>query len=196
MKFVLGALVTLITTVSMAAPETYKLDTKTSTITWKGTKKVGSFHTGGISFQEGTVNVEGQKVTGANLVVDMKTMTNTDLKDAKDQAKLIGHLSSADFFDVSKYPTSTFKVTSVTPSKKAGEVTVKGEFTMIGQTHPIEFPAKVTVANGKLSGEANIKIERTKWGLKYGSGNIFKELTADKVINDEFELSLKISAAK
>jgi hypothetical protein len=32
--------------------------------------------------------------------------------------------------------------------------------------------------------------------LKYGSGNFFKELTADKIISDEFELTLKLAAKK
>ncbi len=196
MKLILSALVSLTAATGFAAAETYKLDTKASTIAWKGTKKMGSFHTGGISFKEGSVSVEKNKIVGGDLVVDMKTMTNTDIKDAKDNAKLVGHLSSPDFFDVAKNPTSTFKVVSVMPGKKAGEMTVKGQFTMIGQTQPIEFPATVSMEKGKLTGDAVVKIDRTKWGLKYGSGNIFKELTADKIINDEIELTLKIVAAK
>ncbi|MPS55505.1 YceI family protein [Alcaligenaceae bacterium SAGV3] len=63
-------------------------------------------------------------------------------------------------------------------------------------THPIEFPAKVTVDKGVATGEAVVKIDRTKWGLKYGSGNFFKELAGDKIINDEFELTLKLVAKK
>lgn len=196
MKLIASLLMTFSAVAAFAAVETYKVDTKVSTITWKGTKKMGSFHTGGISFKEGAVSVEKNKVVGADLIVDMKTITDSDLKDPKDNAKLVGHLSSPDFFDVAKYPTSTFKVLSVNPGKKAGEVTVKGQFTMIGQTQDIEFPATVNVAKGKLTGDATVKIDRTKWGLKYGSGNIFKELTADKIINDEFELTLKIVASK
>ncbi len=196
MKLILGALVSFATVGAFAAAETYKVDTKASSITWKGTKKMGSFHTGGIAFKDGTVSVEKNKVVGADLVVDMKTITNTDIKDAKDSAKLVGHLSSPDFFDVAKNPTSAFKVTSVTPGKKAGEMVVKGQFTMIGQTQPVEFPATLAMEKGTLTGDAVVKIDRTKWGLKYGSGNIFKELTADKIINDEIELTLKIVAAK
>jgi polyisoprenoid-binding protein YceI len=127
----------------------------------------------------------------------MATITNEDLKDSPDyQKKLVGHLSSDDFFGVAKHPTSTFKFLSITPGKAKDEDTVKGELTMIGKTNPIEFPAKVTVDKGVVRGEAQIKIDRTKWGLKYGSGNFFKELTADKVINDEFELNLKLVAKK
>ncbi len=67
---------------------------------------------------------------------------------------------------------------------------------MIGKTNPIEFPAKLNVAKNTLTGEALVKIDRTKWGLKYGSGNFFKELAGDKIINGEFELNLKLVAKK
>lgn len=71
---------------------------------------------------------------------------------------------------MTKFPTASFKLTSVKPSKVKNEVVVKG---------------------GAL-----VKVDRTKWGLKYGSGNFFKELAGDKIINDEFELNLKLVAKK
>jgi polyisoprenoid-binding protein YceI len=126
----------------------------------------------------------------------MTTISDEDLKSNPEyQKKLVGHLSSDDFFKVTKFPTSTFKITSVT-AKSKNEVTVKGDLTIIGNTQPIEFPAKVTTDKGTMTGEATVKLDRTKWGLKYGSGNFFKELTADKVINDDFELNLKLVAKK
>ncbi|MNT31502.1 hypothetical protein D3C72_1673410 [compost metagenome] len=181
-----------------AAVETYKIDTKESSVAWKGFKKVGSTHNGHISVKEGQVEVDAKGVVkGGTVAIDMATISNEDLKDSADyQKKLIGHLSSEDFFNVTKYPTSTFKVLSVTPGKDANQITVKGEFTMIGQTQPIEFPATVKVDKGVLTGEALVKIDRTKWGLKYGSGSFFKELAGDKIIADEFELNLKLVAKK
>lgn len=177
------------------AAEVYKIDTKSSTVTWKGTKKVGSFHVGGISVKEGDVSVDKGQLTGGNVVIDMTTITNEDVKDPEYNKKLVGHLSTEDFFNAAKYPTSLFKVTSVT-AKGKNEVLVKGDLTMIGKTNPIEFPAKVTIEKGTVTGEAKVKIDRTKWGLKYGSGNFFKELAGDKIINDEFELTLKLVAKK
>ncbi|HEY1078464.1 MAG TPA: YceI family protein [Bdellovibrio sp.] len=193
MKFVLGALVFV--AVSAQAAETYKIDTAASSVAWKGFKKMGSSHDGGISVKEGTVTVDKNKVTGGEVVVDMKTITNNDLKDSADyQKKLLGHLSNADFFNVEKYPTSTFKITKVSTVKN--ETIVKGDLTMIGQTNPVEFPIKVMIDKGTATGEGTLKIDRTKWGLKYGSGNFFKELAGDKIISDEFELTLKIVAKK
>lgn len=196
MKSIFATLVLLVAT-SVNAADIYKIDTKESSVNWKGAKKVGSTHNGGISIKEGQVQADKKgQITGGNISIDMATITNEDLKSSPDyQKKLVGHLSNEDFFNVTKFPTSTFKILNVT-SKSKDEVLVKGELTMIGKTNPIEFPAKVTLANGVFTGEAQVKVDRTKWGLKYGSGNIFKELAADKIISDEFELNLKLVAKK
>ncbi|MBS1971178.1 MAG: YceI family protein [Bdellovibrionales bacterium] len=197
LKSVFATLV-LLASVSGHAADIYKIDTKESSVIWKGSKKMGSFHTGGISVKEGQIELDKKnQITSGTVAIDMATITDEDLKGSPEyQKKLVGHLSSDDFFGVTKYPTSTFKILSVTPGKAKDEVTVKGELTMIGKTNPIEFPAKLTVDKGTVKGEAQVKVDRTKWGLKYGSGNFFKELTADKVINDEFELNLKLVAKK
>lgn len=196
LKTVLATLV-LLATLTVHAADIYKIDTKESSVNWKGSKKMGKVHTGTISVKEGQVELDKKnQITGGNIAIDMSSITNEDLKDSPEfQKKLVGHLSSEDFFDVSKNPTSTFKILSVT-TKSKDEVLVKGELTIIGKTNPIEFPAKVTVEKGVVKGDAQVKLDRTKWGLKYGSGNFFKELTADKIINDEFELNLKLVAKK
>jgi polyisoprenoid-binding protein YceI len=181
------------------AADVMKIDTAASSVGWKGTKKMGSAHNGNISIKEGSVTVDGKGMLKAGeFVVDMSTISNEDLKGSPDyQKKLVGHLASADFFDVAKFPTASFKIKSVkADAKKKDEVIINGDFTMIGKTQAISFPAKLSVDKGTASGEATIKIDRTKWGLKYGSGNFFKELTADKIISDDFELTLKLVAKK
>ena len=178
-----------------ATAETYKVDTAASTIEWKG-KKVAYGHNGTLKVQSGEFQVEKNMIKSGNVVADMKSIANVDIKEEKDNKKLVGHLSSPDFFNVEKYPTSEFKVTSVTPSKGKDEVVIKGDFTMIGQTHPVEFQATVKFENGTATGQGTLKIDRTVWGLKYNSGNFFKDLAADKIINNEIELTLKIVAKK
>lgn len=194
-KAVLTAVVFSMSVHAYAADQ-YTVDTKASKVAWKGTKKMGSAHNGAISVKEGQVTVDKGAVTAGTVVVDMTTITNEDLKDAEYNKKLVGHLSNEDFFNVTKNPTSTFKINSLSKGKEKDTYTVKGDFTMIGHTHPIEFPAKITVAGDKVTGTATVKIDRTKFGLKYGSGNIFKELAADKIISDEFELTLNLVATK
>lgn len=176
---------------------TMKIDTQASTIGWKGSKKIGNdSHHGNVAVKEGQVETNDKgEITGGNLVADMKKITCADLaSDKKSHDKLVGHLSSADFFDVAKYPTTTFKVTSV--SKKGNDTVIKGDLTMLGKTNPVEFPAKVTTDANGATAEGKLKIDRTQWGLIYGSGNFFKELTANKIINNEIEFDLKIVAKK
>lgn len=182
-----------------ASADVYKIDTSASRVAWKAGKKIGSFHNGDIKVKGGDVEVDPKGlVKSVNVVVDMKTIANEDLKDKPSmQSKLVGHLSSDDFFKVDKFPESTFKLKSVTP--KAGskdEYTVSGDLTMIGKTETVTFPAKISADKGTLTGQATITIERLKWGLQYGSGSVFKSLTADKIINDSFELTLNLVAKK
>lgn len=194
-KSVFAALV--LVAASAAHADVYKLDTKASIVGWSASHKVGATHTGKIAVKDGEVQTDAKGViSGGTVNIDMTTISDEDLKSSPDyQKKLVGHLSSDDFFKVSKFPTSTFKVTSVT-AKSANEVVIKGDLTIIGTTKPVEFPAKVTTDKGVMTSEATLKLDRTQWGLKYGSGNFFKELTQDKIINDDFTLSLKLVAKK
>lgn len=197
MKTTMIAMIALISTTAFA--DTYKIDTTKSVVEWKAGKKVGSFHNGTVKVKGGEVETDKKgAIKSANVVVDMKTIVSDDLKDSPDyKKKLEGHLSSDDFFKVDKFPEATFKLTSVTP--KAGskdEFTVKGDLTMIGNTQAIEFPAKISSDKKAISGTAKIVVERLKWNLQYGSGSIFKSLTADKIINDTFDLTLNLVATK
>lgn len=193
---ILGLLAaTMISSVAMAAPTSFKIDTKASSITWLGSKVTKASHDGNIQFSGGSIEIEKGEIKGGNFTVDMNTITNNDLKDSAEyQAKLVGHLKNEDFFDVQKHPTSTFKITSVA-KKSASEVVIKGDFTMIGKTVAIEFPAKIDIKGDSATGEAVLKLDRTQWGLKYGSGKFFQGL-GDKMINDEFQLTMKIVAKK
>lgn len=178
-----------------SAAETLKVDVAASTIGWTGTKKVGDKHTGTIKLKEGKVEFKSGKLTGGSFVIDMSSITNDDLKQKPEyQKKLEGHLKSDDFFKVASHPTSEFKITAV--KEKDGKPWVIGDLTLLGKTNTVEFPADVTIKDGVTTGMAKIEIDRTKWDLKYGSGNFFKELTADKIINDKIEFDLKLTAKK
>ncbi len=178
-----------------AKAETLMVDTAASTVNWVASKKMGDKHTGQIKVKDGKVEMKDGKLVGGSFTIDMTTLTDEDLKAKPDyQTKLVTHLKSDDFFKVEKNPTSEFKITSV--EEKDGKTMVKGNLTMIGKTEALEFPAKIETKDGKVMGTAKVEIDRTKWGLTYGSGNIFKELTADKIINNTFELNLNLTAKK
>src|SRR5262249_49361653 len=96
------------------------------------------------------------------------------------------------FFGVEKFPVSTFKITQV-KALKGDQVEITGDLTIKGKTQPITFPATVSVKNGKATAEGKLMVDRTKYDVRFGSGKFFDVGTlGDKVINDEFELQLKI----
>jgi len=70
---------------------------------------------------------------------------------------------------------------------------ISGDLTIKGQTRNITFPAKVSINNGMLNLMAAFSINRTDWGIQYGSGTFFKNL-GDNVINDNIDFTLNLTA--
>lgn len=161
-----------------------KVDASKSTINWVGKKVTGS-HEGTITLKEGTLIFKGKKLVGGNFTVDMTTINTTDLE-GKGKANLDGHLKSDDFFGVEKFPTATLVIKSL-GEKGNGVYAVTADLTIKGKTESIKFDLTV----GKNAAETSLKVDRTKYGIQYGSGSFFDNL-GDKTINDEFELKVKL----
>lgn len=191
--FILAAVIGVSTMSFVPKSTDFKVDTKETKVTWRGSKVVGE-HTGNISLKEGKVITTGNAFSGGTFVMDMTSITNTDLTDATYRDKLVGHLKSDDFFSSDKHKTSMLVVKSVTKTS-GNEYKVKGDLTIKGITQPVEFPATVVVADNKVTGKAKIVIDRTKYDIKYGSGSFFDNL-GDKAINNEFELNIDLVAKK
>ncbi|MBD2722476.1 YceI family protein [Hymenobacter armeniacus] len=176
----------------------YALQPQLSTLGWEG-KAVTHGHNGTMNFSSGELLVKGNAVVGGTVTVDMKTMKATDIKDAESHGKFVGHMSSDDFFGVATYPTSTFKIVSVAPikgaAKDADNATITGDMTIKGVTQRISFPAKVGVKDGVAAATGKVTIDRTKFGLKYGSKSFFESI-GDKAIYDTFDLTFNVIAKK
>jgi polyisoprenoid-binding protein YceI len=85
------------------------------------------------------------------------------------------HLKSADFFDVEKFPTLTFKSSRVTRAADGG-VIVAGPLTIHGVTREVEFevegptpPVKDPWGNTRVGVTAVTKINRTEFGLSFNA---------------------------
>ena len=182
------------------APTSMKIDAANSEVKWEGSKKlIKSAHTGTVKVQSGEIQLAGEEITGGTIVLDMKSISNADLKSSpKDQAKLEGHLKSPDFFDVEKYPTANFKITAVKALKNAKDGLtheITGDLSMKGKTHPVTFPVTITRNGDKAEAQGVATVDRTKYEVRYGSGKFFDNL-GDKVINDEIKLDIKVVASK
>ena len=167
--------------------QTYTIDTEASSIKWLG-KKVTGQHEGTIKLQTGTIIQQGDVLAGI-FGIDMTSIVCTDL-DEGTGAKLVGHLSSEDFFNVAAFNSAIFNIKSITP-KDDGTSTVKGALTIKGITNEISFPAKVNFGDGGMKATASFSIDRTKWNIKYGSGSFFDNL-GDKAIYDDIEFELNL----
>src|SRR6476659_6944397 len=97
------------------AAEVYKVDVSKSKIEWTGRKVTGQ-HSGELKLASGILNSNGKSLSGGSFVIDMTSISNTDL-DAGSAQKLLGHLKSDDFFSIEKNPTAKFEITNV---KSAG----------------------------------------------------------------------------
>ena len=175
------AIVVAFITFSFTTIEEEKKEIKTdkSKVFWKGYKVSGS-HEGTINLQSGFLTFNEDKLTGGEIVIDMTTLTSTDLE-GEYKGKLEGHLKSDDFFGVETYPTATLVFKNVEVSGK-NSYTVIGDLTLKGKTNSITF--NISIYGSKAS--VSLKIDRSKYDVKYGSASFFDGLK-DKVIYDEFD---------
>ena len=162
------------------------IDTRQSVVTWKGSNLAGSnSHTGFIYISKGELNIENEQLIGGTVEVDMNT-----IQDEKHQSNngLVDHLKEPDFFDVKKFPLSTFVITKSEPIN-GGNKKVTGNLTIKGITHSVSFPAKIEIKNGIAKLNAKLVIDRTKWNIRYKSGK-FYDLLADQTISDSIEFDI------
>lgn len=169
-----------------AFAQSSKFDASKAEIKWTG-KKVSGEHWGYVSLKSGALEVKNDKVVSGKFVMDMTTINVKDLEPGEWNDKLTGHLRSDDFFAVDKYATAELVINQGGAFVK-NEATLNGKLTIKGVTHPITFKA-VKSANGYT---AKITVDRTKYGIKYGSGKFFDSL-GDKMIYDEFTLDVKLT---
>lgn len=171
----------------------FKVIPSESSVKWTG-KKVTGEHTGNVAVKEGTLTFGSMELKGGSFVIDMKSITCTDLTDKEWNKKLVDHLNSDDFFSVSKHPTAKLEIKDAMFAKGGG-LDITASLTIKGKTQQVIFPAKLDVSNGKVTATGKIKFNRTKFDIKYKSGSFFQNL-GDKMIYDDVELEVKVVAKK
>ena len=156
-----------------------------SKLSWKGFKVTGS-HEGNLRFESGTLTfTEDGKLVDGTFLIDMKSMECTDLE-GEYKEKLDGHLKSKDFFGTNEHPSATLQFKEITVSGK-NSYRIKGDLTIKGITNSIEFDFSIY---GKKA-TATLKIDRTKYDIKYGSSSFFDGLK-DKAIYDDFDIKVDL----
>lgn len=157
-----------------------------SNINWTGRKVTGA-HNGTIELKKGELTLTDGKISAGNFIIDTASIKIVDITDPATNAQFAGHLASDDFFSTTTYPEAYFQITAVLDDHISGNLTIKDI------THPVSFDAQITVADDNLIAAGKIIIDRTKYDIRFRSGNFFKDL-GDTLIYNDFELSIIITA--
>jgi polyisoprenoid-binding protein YceI len=130
---------------------------------------------------------DGTPSVTAEIAVD-SINTNSEQREA--------HIKSADFFDVDKYPTATFRSTGVRAN--GDNYVLDGDFTLKGITKPVSLDLEFNGVNpgmghGAVAGfEASVVLNRKDFGI-----DIDLPLeTGGTVVGDKVTITLEIEALK
>ena len=176
----------------------YEIDPEASTIRWRGTKPTGE-HIGIIDIGSGNLAATDNEVVSGEVVIDMNSIAVLDEGiSEEDRTDLENHLKGTvegketDFFNVEEYPTATFEVTGI--SEAEGQKVLQGNLTIKDETKNIEFPVSTSIEDDVLTLESEtFTIDRTDWGVNYGSKSVFDNL-GDQFISDDMELTIEVRA--
>jgi polyisoprenoid-binding protein YceI len=157
-----------------------------SKIEWVGRKVTGS-HNGAIAIKKGELILNDGKLIGGRLTVDTTSINVLDITDPATSAQFTGHLASDDFFSSQKFPEATLEIISVTGNHVEGNLTIKGI------THGVGFDTVINVSEDLATASAKLVVDRTKYEMKFRSGNFFMNL-GDTLIYNEFELNVNVTA--
>ncbi|BDU68637.1 hypothetical protein GETHOR_07380 [Geothrix oryzae] len=169
------------------AQDVYKIDPVHSEVSFKVGHLLAKT-SGRFTKFNGTIKVDSANISKSSVEVTIDSASITTDNEARDK-----HLKSPDFFDVEKFPTVTFKSTSVKEVAK-GKLEVTGDFTMHGVTKRITFPITNagtqpgmqpgSVVAGFVDGA--LSLNRSEFGIKTFPG----------VVGETVAISLNVEAGK
>jgi polyisoprenoid-binding protein YceI len=179
------------TTVALALPNgalALPITPETSKIEFIGSKVTGK-HDGGFKSFSGVWGLMPEKVEASVLSaeIDMSSIW-------ADNDKLTGHLKTPDFFDVAKFPKSTFESTEITKGSsntkfKDATHTVTGNLMLHGETRSIQFPAKIAMTTDAATMDSEFFLNRKDFQVNYPG-------MANDLIRDEVVIKLAIRAPR
>ena len=190
MLLILSMFLGWITPDPVSGTKTMSVDLTSSQIVWKGYKVTGE-HTGKVKLKSGNLTMADGRLTGGSFEIDMTSITCTDLE-GEWRDKLVGHLNSEDFFNTKQFPTATLKIVIAIPQDEKGNYKVQANLTIKGITKPVKFFANIAPQGTSTTAKASIKIDRSEYDVRYGSGSFFDDL-GDKTIYDEFDLDVTLA---
>jgi polyisoprenoid-binding protein YceI len=145
---------------------------------------------GGFSNVQGTVvwDADDLAASSMDVTIDATTLNTGD-------ANRDTHVKSAEFLDIDKYPTITFKSKTIT--KDGDELKVKGDLTVHGVTKEVVLqvdgptePQKDPWGNTCVGASATTKIKRSDFGLTWNAALETGGVMLSDDVKNELEVSL------
>lgn len=176
----------------------YEVDTEHSSAEWTGRNPNGK-HFGTVPISEGDLVVEQGKIQG-KFTVDLRSIENRDLEDQGLRQVLISHLQSEDFFLTRLFPQATFVMSAAEPLQdgflSSPNFSISGALSLRGVQSALTFPATVVFQEeDTLTAEAHFDLDRTRWGIIYGSSRFFHFL-GKHLVFDLISLEIRIRAKR
>ena len=175
---------------------------------WTGGLKFGvKKHTGKLRMSSGNIVLDNQKITG-DVVINMLSLTNSELSGGSSE-RLVGHLRSADFFNVENFPTAKLSIKNSKILEKLEDGRYKmlldGSMTVKGKTNPVSFESIINLDSDIKTAEGTLIFNRNDFGVQYRSEmhldnpksfwnqlQTTRDTAKDKVINEEIEIQFNV----
>ena len=179
-----------------------------SNFIWSGGLKFGpKTHNGKLRLLNGNINLNEQNISG-DVTINMLSLTNSELAGTSSE-RLVGHLRSADFFDVEKYPTAKLSINSSKIIEKLNDgkykMLISGDMTIKSKTNPISFEAIIDLNSEIKTAEGTLFFNRNDFDIQYRSEmhlsnpksfwnklQTTRDTAKDKVINEEIEIQFDV----
>ena len=157
--------------------------TEKSELKWTAKNSITGDYTGTLSFKSGSLIVKEMQVISANIQVDMLSLV-------AENKELQEHIRGEDFFDVKKYPSSSFRLTDAAKITN-DSIQGTGILTIIDESTEIKCPVLIQSSERYLIVKGQLMIDRTKFGI-YHNNSSFMQRMKEKAIVDEFEIEFSL----
>ncbi|HAW18957.1 MAG TPA: hypothetical protein DCX14_02140 [Flavobacteriales bacterium] len=168
----------------------WTINAEKSTVRWEGSVTGGQVysHFGSISVKEGTMTSEGETMTAGKVAIDMTTIAPEDegYSEERPAADLVGHLATADFFDIENNPNATFEFTRMEGMSVFGNLNIRGKS---NEEELIIDSMEVNEA-GELHIVGHLDFDRQKYDVAW------KHYMEDVLLSDNINLQFDITGSK
>ena len=174
---------------------TYMLDTAASAIRWTGRNDNGAHH-GTVNCAAGSLAFSRGHGTG-DLRIDMRSIRDLDIADATLRPVLEAHLASDDFFFTALFPQAALEDMALAPLPSATATTpnyrLTAQFALRGMRRRLALNVTLRGVGdaGGLALAGHCDLNRTRWGVLYGSARFFRHLGHHRV-DDAISLDFRL----